>query len=157
MNETLSRWTPVMLSVLRFVAGLVLLQHGLQKLIGVPPLGGSLHPLLVPIAGQAALPPILVAACLIETIGGVLLVAGLFTRSAAFIVSGQMAVIYWAFDVPSGGLIPVLNHGELAVMLCFVFLYIVFAGGGAWSLDAWMGRTATKTPGANTPRIGSGA
>jgi putative oxidoreductase len=128
MNETLEAWTPRALSLLRIIAGLMILQHGMAKLIGFPavPAFANLQPLsLLGVAG------------IIELIGGVLLVVGLFTRPAAFILSGEMAVAYFMSHA-SKGFYPLLNGGTLAIMYCFAFLYLSTAGAGPWSLDAAM-------------------
>lgn len=78
---------------------------------------------------------------MLELVGGALIVLGLFTRPVAFILSGMMAVAYFQFHAPSS-LYPLVNQGELAVMYCWVFFYLAFAGPGAWSLDAILGRKA---------------
>ncbi len=124
MNTSpLDAFAPKMLSVLRIVAGLTFLPHGLQKLIGFPAAE------FMPPAGS-----LLWFGGVIEIVTGVLLILGLFTRPAAFLASGTMAVAYWMFHAP-GSLIPTLNGGDAAILYCFVFLYFVFAGGGAWSVD----------------------
>jgi putative oxidoreductase len=127
-NTTLQRWEPILLSILRIIIGLLLLEHGTQKLFHFPPPD---HPM----GGPGGLPPLIMTAAWIELIGGILLVLGLFTRLAAFIVAGEMAVAYFMAHAP-GSLYPIKNHGELAVALCFVFLYMAVAGGGSWSIDA---------------------
>ena len=123
------RVAPYVLSILRIMAALLFLEHGLSKFFGFP--------------SNTMAPPALFDmewfAALIEFGGGVLLTLGLFTRAAALIMSGEMAVGYFMFHAPQG-LYPYLNHGELAVMYCFVFLYFVFAGAGPWSLDALLWR-----------------
>jgi putative oxidoreductase len=81
------------------------------------------------------LPPMLLAAAWLEVVGGALLVLGLFTRPVAFVLAGQMAVAYFLAHA-SKGFYPALNGGEAAILFCFIFLYLVFAGPGAWSLDA---------------------
>ncbi len=111
-------------SVLRAISGLVVLQHGLQKFFGV--FGGHQVEHWASLQGVAA--PL-------ETIGGVLVAVGLLTRPAAFLLSGEMAVAYWLFHAPRG-FVPVVNHGEVPLMLCFVFLYIAASGPGPYSLDA---------------------
>lgn len=118
-------WAPRLLSVLRIVAALIFLEHGTQKLFGFPPPASG--------AGPAAFSLIWFAA-LIEFVGGLLLLAGLFTRLVAFILSGEMAVAYWMAHAPRSPF-PVLNGGDGAILYCFVFLYLAAAGGGAWSLD----------------------
>ncbi len=127
-NSTLQRWEPIFLSILRIVIGLLLLEHGTQKLFHFPPPD---HPM----GGPGGLPPLIRVAAWIELIGGILLFLGLFTRLIAFIVAGEMAVAYFMAHAP-GGLYPIKNHGELAVALCFIFLYMTVAGGGSWSIDA---------------------
>jgi putative oxidoreductase len=108
------------------MAALLLLEHGLMKLIHFPgPQPGV----------EGPLPPMLLAAALIEVIGGGLLVLGLYTRPVAFIVSGEMAVAYFIGHMPHG-FWPGLNGGGEAILYSFIFLYIAAAGGGPWSLDA---------------------
>lgn len=122
----LTVWAPRVLSLLRVIAALLFMQHGLMKLFDFPaPQPGVPDPL----------PPMLLAAAWIEVVGGALIAAGLFTRIAAFVCSGQMAAAYFIAH-GSQGFWPALNGGELAIMFCFVFLYLVFAGPGIWSLDA---------------------
>jgi putative oxidoreductase len=119
-------WAPRALSLLRIVAALLFMEHGLMKLFQFPaPQPGAPDPL----------PMMLMAAALIEVVGGGLIALGLFTRIAAFVCSGQMAVAYFMAHAPQG-FWPALNGGEAAILFCFVFLYLVFAGGGIWSLDA---------------------
>jgi putative oxidoreductase len=118
----------IMLSILRIVVGLLFLEHGSQKILHFPP--GDHYPAIATMAGVSGL---------IELIGGTLFALGLFTRVAAFIMSGEMAVAYFMVHAPHG-FYPVLNKGELAVVYCLVFLYFVFAGGGVFSLDAAMRR-----------------
>ena len=128
LNDNLAgRWAPRALSVLRIVVALLLLQHGTQKLFGFPP---SHMPL-----PHFTLPSMFGFAGIIETIGGVMLLLGLFTRPIAFLLSGEMAVAYFTVHMPRA-FWPIQNQGELPVVYCFVFLYFVFAGSGAWSLDA---------------------
>jgi putative oxidoreductase len=122
----LTAWSPRVLSILRIITALLFMEHGLMKLFHFPaPQPGVPEPL----------PTILVAAAWIEIVGGALLAAGLFTRLVAFLCSGEMAIGYFMFHAPQG-FYPALNMGEAAVLYCFVFLYLAFAGGGAWSLDA---------------------
>jgi|SRR5690625_3840238 len=117
-------YRPLLLSVLRIMSGLLLLQHGTTKFLGFPKSQMSgISPFTLPgIAG------------LMELIGGVLLVIGLFTRITAFLLSGMLAVAYFYAHAP-GGFYPLLNGGELAVLYCFVFLYLAAAGGGPLALD----------------------
>jgi putative oxidoreductase len=129
-------WEPRMLSILRVVTGLLFLQHGTQKIFNfpprTPPRAFDLFTLNPGLAG------------IMELVGGVLIVLGLFTRPVAFLLSGLMAFAYFMAHAPRG-FYPIHNTGELAALYCFVFLYFCFAGAGAWSLDALRspaGRTA---------------
>ena len=122
----LAVWAPRVLSLLRIIAALLFMEHGLMKLFSFPgPQAGVPDPL----------PPILLAAAWIEVVGGGLIALGLFTRAAAFVCSGQMAVAYFMAHA-SKGFWPALNGGDGAILFCFIFLYLVFAGPGPWSLDA---------------------
>src|SRR3982751_3890863 len=121
----LTAWSPRVLSILRIVTALLFMEHGLMKLFHFPaPQPGAPDPL----------PPMLMVAAWLEVVGGGLIALGLFTRAAAFICSGEMAVGYFMAHAPNG-FYPALNMGEAAVLYCFVFLYLAFAGGGEWSLD----------------------
>lgn len=120
----LSRWQPQLLAILRIVVGLLFLEHGLSKFFAFP-VPFPVHPL----------PPLLVAAGVVECVAGVLITIGLFTRLAAFLASGEMAVAYWMMHFPQG-FWPLANKGEAAILFCFVFLYIAAAGPGAWSIDS---------------------
>jgi len=124
-HDFFETWRPRLLSVLRIVAALMFLAHGTGKLFGFP---------VVPMFANVQLFSLYGAAGIIEVVGGVLLALGLFTRPVAFILSGQMAVAYFQAHAPSS-FFPILNGGELAAVYSFLFLYFVFAGGGAWSLD----------------------
>ena len=132
-------WTSRVLSILRIVAGFLILQHGLQKILGMiapPPQPGAppfSTPPLMSVGGISGL---------LELVGGILLVLGLFTRPTAFILSGLLAVAYFMAHAPAG-FWPILNRGELAALYSFVFLYLAFAGGGPWSLDALIKRGRT--------------
>lgn len=119
----LSRWQPQLLAILRIVAGLLFLEHGLSKYFGFP-VPFPMHPL----------PPLLMAAGVIEVVGGFLIAIGLFTRIAAFIASGEMAIAYWTQHFP-GGFWPLANKGEAAILYCFIFLYLAAAGAGTWGFD----------------------
>src|SRR5689334_4880580 len=121
----IARFAPHALALLRIVAGALFLEHGLIKLIGFPP---GIPPGVVPLASQLGV------GAVIETVTGVLLILGLFTRAAAFVAAGQMAVAYWQFHFPRG-FYPAGNGGEAAVLFCFTFLYIFFAGPGTLSVD----------------------
>jgi putative oxidoreductase len=113
-----------LLSLLRFMTGLLILQHGSGKYLNFP-VGPMNHASPLTMGGAAGL---------IELACGVLVVIGLFTRPAAFILSGTMAVAYFYAHAPRG-FYPILNQGELAVLYCLVFLYLAAAGGGPWSAD----------------------
>ena len=121
----------VALGVLRIVSGLIFLAHGTQKFLSFP--GGERAGAGWSFAGPSAF------AGIIELVAGALLVVGLFSRPAAFIASGTMAVAYWLMHAPQN-FFPVNNGGDAAILYCFVFLYIVFAGPGAWSLDGILAR-----------------
>src|SRR3974390_2331800 len=121
----LETWSPYALSLLRIVAGLLFLEHGLMKLIHFPAAQPGM---------TGDLPPMLLAAGIIEAVGGGLITLGLFTRLAAFIASGEMAAAYFLGHFKRG-FWPALNGGDAAILFCFVFFYLVFAGPGAVSLD----------------------
>ena len=121
MQSLLGRYSPYFYALLRIVAGLLFAQHGVQKLFGL--LGGTQQPLL----SQMGL------AGVIETFGGLAIALGLFTSPVAFVASGQMAVAYFQAHLPRG-FWPIQNGGELAVLNCFLFLYIASRGSGKWSL-----------------------
>jgi putative oxidoreductase len=130
MLETLSAWAPRALSVLRIMTGLMIIQHGMAKLLGFPV-----------VASFATLSPfsLIGAAGFIELIGGALLVIGLFTQPAAFIISGEMAFAYFMVHAPKS-FFPLINGGTLAIAFCFTCLYLSTAGAGPWSVDANMKR-----------------
>ena len=118
---------PAMLSILRIVTGLIFLEHGTQKFLSFP-------------AGDAAGSGLAFAnlgayAGIVELVCGLLIAVGLFTRAAAFLASGTMAVAYWYAHFPQNPF-PVNNMGDAAILYCFVFLYLCFAGPGPWSIDA---------------------
>jgi putative oxidoreductase len=122
--------TPYLLSVLRLAAAFVYVAHGMQKMFGVPG-----HPFHAPVFALTMIS----AAGVIETIGGILMLLGLFTRPVAFILSGQMAVAFFTQHWPRG-FWPINNGGELAVVFCFLWLYFSVAGAGPISLDALRGK-----------------
>lgn len=122
-GTALGKLRPQGLAVLRIVTALLFLAHGTAKLLGFPDLGFS--PALMSLPWLAGA---------LEIVGGLMLVFGLYTRLVAFILCGEMAVAYFMAHAPQG-FYPIQNGGELAVLYCFIFLYFVFAGTGAWSLD----------------------
>jgi putative oxidoreductase len=128
----LSRWQPHVLAILRIVVGLLFIEHATIKLLGFPP-GGQ--------PGLQEAGTLLWVAGLIELVTGALVVLGLWTRLAAFIAAGEMAVAYFMFHA-SKGFYPAVNMGEAAILFCFVFLYLAAAGPGAWSVDGARSRAA---------------
>lgn len=121
----IASWSSRMLSVLRIMTGLLFLEHGTQKLLGFPPPPNP-GPALFSLLGLQGV---------LELVGGFLILIGLFTRPVAFILAGDMAVAYFMAHAPRG-FFPMLNGGQLAILYCFVFLYLFVAGGGVWSVDA---------------------
>lgn len=148
LNSSPSQWAARLLSILRIVAALLLMQHGAQKFFGYPPPAPS--PCPPPVVEQNAqqpaapqpkgMPPLILVVAILELVGGLILLLGLFSRPIAFVLSGLMAVAYFMAHAP-GGFWPVTNGGELAVLYCFVFLYLAAAGGGPWSLDSLLRRS----------------
>ena len=116
-------WQPRLLGLLRIVTALLFLQHGTAKLFGFPHVAMFDNVHLLSLVGTAGV---------LELAGGVLLLLGIFTRPVAFILSGEMAVAYFIAHAQKS-FFPILNGGELAVLYCFVFLYLAAAGGGEWS------------------------
>jgi putative oxidoreductase len=125
MSSTLDRWSPYALAALRIVTALLFMEHGTQKLFGFPspPEGGT--PPLLSLFGIGAI---------LEFVGGLLILVGLFTRPVAFVLAGEMAVAYWMFHAPQS-FYPVLNGGDASILFCFVFLLLVFTGPGSLSID----------------------
>lgn len=140
---TKARYEQLALFLLRVVAGLLFMQHGGMTLFGW--LGGMPGGAKVPVMSEQGIAGIL------ELIGGVLIVAGLATRPVAFILSGLMAVAYWQVHAPHG-MSPLTNHGEPAVLYCFIFLYFAARGAGEYSLDGFaaMHRRRNTRPGATS-------
>ena len=134
MDDVETRWATRMLSVLRIVAGLVFWQHGVQKMLQFPLARPG--PELFSMSWFAGA---------IEFVLAPLLIVGLLTRPVAFILAGEMAFAYWIGHAPRGFL-PYENGGNLAIMYCFVFLYLAFAGGGPWSPDHAMRRKGVAVP-----------
>lgn len=132
MTETIAAtaaaWAPRALSVLRIITGLMIIEHGMGKLLGWP---------VVPAYAEIKLFSLLGLAGIIELVGGALLILGLFTQPAAFILSGEMAVAYFMVHAPRS-FYPLINGGSLAIIYCFACLYLSTAGAGPWSLDANM-------------------
>jgi putative oxidoreductase len=129
--DSLNRYSPHALSVLRIVTALLFIAHGTQKLFAFP-------------AGRMPGPvdyfSLMGLAGVLEVFGGIAILVGLFTRPVAFVLSGLMAVAYWMAHAPAS-VYPVNNGGDAAILFCFVFLYLVFSGPGAWSVDAARTRT----------------
>jgi putative oxidoreductase len=119
----LSKYSPQILGVLRIVVGLLFLEHGLMKIVGFP----------APM-GTGPLPPMIMAAGIIELVGGALIALGLFSRIAAFITSGEMAAAYFMVHFQHG-LYPAQNGGDAAILFCFIFLYLAAAGPGALAIN----------------------
>jgi putative oxidoreductase len=131
-NKMLAGWEPMVLSIFRIMTGLLLFQYGIAKILKFPVLPYF-----------TTLTPLITAAGTIELVGGALLIAGLFTRPVAFVLSGQMAFAYFIGHMFKAGVgapafIPILNGGNGAILFCFACLYLACAGGGPWSVDAMM-------------------
>lgn len=124
MNATLDRWAPYALALLRIMTALLFIEHGTAKLFGFP--ASDMRPAFLTLGWIAGV---------LEVVGGGLVLVGFWTRATAFLLSGQMAVAYFMAHAP-GSFFPILNGGDGAILFCFVFFYLVFAGPGAWSLDA---------------------
>jgi len=128
MDEFCAKWQSHILSVLRIMTGLLFLEHGTSKYLGFPHVDKVPEALSMPgVSGM------------LELVGGALIVLGLFTRPVAFVLSGNMAVAYFYAHAPRA-FFPVLNGGDAAILYCFVFLYLFFAGPGPLSVDAMMKR-----------------
>ena len=125
------RWSSRMRSIFRVMVGALFMLHGTQKLFGFPPSDA--------LPGPVNLMSMMGVAGMLEVLGGALIVLGLLTRPVAFLLAGEMAVAYFTVHHPRAFL-PISNGGELAVLYCFSFLYLVFAGAGVWSLDAMIAR-----------------
>lgn len=132
--DRLSAYAPQALAVLRIVAALLFIAHGTQKLFSFP--AGQM--------GGVELLSLFGLAAVLEIAGGIALVLGFFTRPVAFVLAGEMAVAYWMVHAPMDPF-PINNMGDAAVLFCFVFLYLVFAGAGAWSLDGYRAALRIQT------------
>ena len=127
-DSTAARYAPHAQALLRIVSGYLFMMHGVAKLFHVPHVAMYDGVQLMSLIGLAGV---------LETVGGALLILGLFTRATAFVLSGEMAVAYFMAHASKGDpLMPMLNQGEAAVLFCFVFLFLAAAGAGAWSIDA---------------------
>jgi putative oxidoreductase len=126
MLESLAAWRPQALSLLRIVTGLLIIQHGMGKIIGFPVVAMYANVQPFSLIGGAGF---------IELIGGALLILGLWTRPVAFILAGEMAFAYFIGHFPKG-FHPLINGGTLAILYCFTCLYLSTAGAGPWSVDA---------------------
>jgi putative oxidoreductase len=124
-DEALARYRPHALAALRIMSGLIFMAHGLVKLVGFPEVEGMGRVELLSLSGAGGV---------IELVAGALIALGLFTRAAAFIASGEMAVAYFLFHAPQS-FYPIVNQGDAAILYCFIFLYIAVAGPGSFSLD----------------------
>jgi putative oxidoreductase len=139
MDRYLGRYSPQLYAILRIVSGLMFALHGTQKLFGFP--GDK----------PSAAGTLMMAGGIIEVVTGLLLALGLFASSAAFLASGEMAVAYFKAHFAVGNPIPNLNRGELAVVYCFLFLYVAAHGAGIWSIDDARRRGVSASTGATRP------
>jgi putative oxidoreductase len=130
MDQMLSKYQPVGLSLFRFITGLLLFQYGVAKIFKFPAVPQFADP-----------PPLILTAGGLELVLGALLMIGLFTRLTAFILSGEMAFAYFLGHFPRGFL-PLINSGTAAILFCFACLYLATAGGGPYSVDAMRGKTS---------------
>ena len=134
LDKILDAWSPRVLSVVRIATALLFMEHGLMKLVHFP----AAQP-----GAPDPLPAFLIAAAVIEVVGGALIAAGVFTRIAAFIASGEMAAAYFMLHAPVS-FWPGVNQGDAAILFCLFFLYLVFAGPGAWTLERVVGTWRPK-------------
>lgn len=121
LSERLSPYQSSALAVLRIVTALLFIEHGTQKLFGFPP-------------APYAITTLFFVAGMLEFVGGTLILLGLFTRSVAFLLSGEMAIAYFTVHMPIN-FFPANNEGDGAILFCFIFLFMVFSGPGDWALD----------------------
>jgi putative oxidoreductase len=149
MAKSMASYEPHARSLLRLVAGFAFSLHGWQKLFGAfGGMGGK--------GAHAAFLSRMWVAGGLETLGGLLIVLGLFTRPAAFVLCGEMAFAYFTTHAPRG-FWPIGNGGELALLYCFFYLYLMTAGPGPWSLDRLLFKRAAAEPGCGTPTPAPGA
>ena len=146
MTETMAAWAPRALSLLRIITGLMIIEHGMAKLLGWP---------VVAAFAQLKLFSLLGLAGTIELVGGALLILGLFTQPVAFILSGEMAVAYFMVHAPRS-FFPLINGGSLAIIYCFACLYLWTAGPGPISVDALFRKQSGLAP-SNDGRVGKAA
>ncbi len=139
MERFLGKYEPYAYALLRMVAGFLLLWHGSQKLLGFPPQQA------MPGSPPPGLSPMMAFAGAIELVGGLLVLVGLFAGFAAFLASGFLAVAYFMAHFSMQAFLPIQNKGELAVIYCFVFLYIASRGSGVWSVDSLLNRGKQRT------------
>lgn len=133
LTERLSTYAPQALAVLRIVTALLFFASGVFHLFNFP---ASPFP-----PNPPEMATLMLTAGVLEFVGGLLLIVGLLTRPTAFVLTGMMAVAYWGFHAPMGWS-PVINMGVPAILYCFIFFYLVFAGPGAWAIDAARSRSA---------------
>lgn len=131
-----SPWTARMLSVLRIVTGMIFFTAGTTKMLGWPPPPMAMPP--IPFLSQTWIGGML------EVVGGAMIIIGLFTRPVAFVLAGEMAVAYFQFHFPRS-FYPTVNNGQPAILDCFIFLYLMLAGAGPWSVDAILARRSRDT------------
>lgn len=132
MNDTRGRWSEWVLTLLRIVVGFLFFCHGAQKMLGWFAEPGAAFT-------APAFPAMMWFGGMLELVGGALIALGFLTRPVAFLLSGEMAVAYFMAHAPHG-LIPLVNHGELAVLYCFVFLFLAAHGGGPYAIDGALRR-----------------
>ena len=132
--DSLERFAPYAVAVLRIVTALIFIEHGTQKLFGFPASPGFEQPPAFSLLWIGAV---------MELFGGLLILVGFLTRPVAFLLSGEMAVAYWMFHAPQNPF-PVLNGGDAAILYCFIFLLLVFTGPGAWSFDKRQPRSGNQ-------------
>lgn len=141
MTKIDDRWAGPTLSLLRIVAGILFVEHGTSKLLDFPHVD---MPMAITFGSMIWFSAVL------ELVGGLLLILGLFSRVTGFILAGEMAVAYWTVHAPQSTF-PIQNKGEAAILYCFIFLLIAAAGAGPWSIDAVRNRKVVETEDAGEP------